>query len=382
MVTGAIYGGNTSYMPSDPIYFISRGQTALLSYTSPDTGANYNFEWTRHNPLDNSWNQVIHTGTGNSTSFSIPGPGGYQLRVTRGPGDEVLFRCWVFESSLGSASVEVVFEDCFSLVLMARNDSLPLVYRDPATGREGFARYGRQFQWTATPTLAMGQGQRVEIAAPVENTRFDVTITDVAGNRAQANINYTALAVHADYEASVVKADVQNEVHTSTAGSAPIEIRFQNRSKGNITSWAWRFGRSGRAVDRDPFHVFTEIGTDTVSLKVINALSGCEHEMENPLVVTVMEALIEVPNTFTPNGDGVNDEFRVVYRSLKRFHITIHNRWGRKVYESDNPAEGWDGTVGGQLGAPGVYFYYIEAAGFHDNEEFRRHGMIHLIRGN
>lgn len=378
---GALSTGSTSYLPSDPVYLLSPLQNAVLQYQTNDPEANFTFQWTRHNPSDNSWTQVLQMQTGNSASILVSDAGGYQLRVTRAPGDEVVFRCWVYEPVLMDATIDVLYEDCFKLNLLVKNDSLPLAYYDPVSGSQGFVNYNRTYQWRTTPVSSVGTGAFVDIDAPVENTQFEVTVRDRVGSLANAVLNYTALAVKADYKADVVKAEVLHEVHSSAEGSAPIEIRFQDQSKGNITGWSWQFGRFGRAVERNPFYVFTSFGTDTVNLTVINDFSGCVHQMESPLVVNVMESMLEIPNTFTPNGDGVNDEFRVVYRSLRKFNMLIYNRWGRKVFESSNPAEGWDGTVGGSMGAPGVYFYYIEAEGYQPNEKYRRQGPIHLIRG-
>ena len=70
-----------------------------------------------------------------------------------------------------------------------------------------------------------------------------------------------------------------------------------------------------------------------------------------------------MPNVFTPNGDGKNDEFRVAYRSLREYHIWVYNRWGKLVYESEDPAKGWDGTINGRAAAAGAYFYVIRAMG-------------------
>ena len=59
----------------------------------------------------------------------------------------------------------------------------------------------------------------------------------------------------------------------------------------------------------------------------------------------------------------VNDEFRVVYRSIKEYNIWIYNRWGHLVYKSNDPAKGWDGTIGGRPAAEGAYYYVIRALG-------------------
>jgi gliding motility-associated-like protein len=73
--------------------------------------------------------------------------------------------------------------------------------------------------------------------------------------------------------------------------------------------------------------------------------------------------MLTVPNTFTPNGDGANDEFRVVYRSIKEFHMWVYNRWGKLVYKTDNPDKGWDGNINGRPAAEGAYYYVIRALG-------------------
>ena len=79
--------------------------------------------------------------------------------------------------------------------------------------------------------------------------------------------------------------------------------------------------------------------------------------------VAIAESYLAVPNVFTPNGDGQNDEFRVAYRSLAVFHIWVYNRWGKLVYESDDPSKGWDGMIGRRPAAEGAYFYVVRALG-------------------
>ena len=64
-----------------------------------------------------------------------------------------------------------------------------------------------------------------------------------------------------------------------------------------------------------------------------------------------------IPNAFTPNADGVNDRICFNSDELVEFHIAIFNRWGEKVYESDDPSQCWDGTYRGHQCLPGVYTY-------------------------
>jgi len=89
---------------------------------------------------------------------------------------------------------------------------------------------------------------------------------------------------------------------------------------------------------------------------------------------------LEVPNVFTPNGDGINDEFRVAYQSLTKFEAWIYNRWGRLVYHWNDPQKGWDGNIGGKKAAEGAYFYVIKAVGS-DGIKYLKKGDINLLRG-
>jgi len=83
-------------------------------------------------------------------------------------------------------------------------------------------------------------------------------------------------------------------------------------------------------------------------------------------IVIGRDCYLDIPNIFSPNGDGVNDFF--FPRSLlsgvstRDFHMRIYNRWGQLVFETrDGDDRGWDGTVGGRPQTPGVYVYLIEA---------------------
>lgn len=67
----------------------------------------------------------------------------------------------------------------------------------------------------------------------------------------------------------------------------------------------------------------------------------------------------EIPNIFTPNADGVNDEFRVRACGVYDYKIVIYNRYGKRVYHSSSLLEGWDGYINEKKASPGIYFYQI-----------------------
>jgi gliding motility-associated-like protein len=65
----------------------------------------------------------------------------------------------------------------------------------------------------------------------------------------------------------------------------------------------------------------------------------------------------EIPNVFTPNGDGKNDIFYIDYKGLEDYNLKVYNRWGKKVFESANKEDYWDGTISNQPASDGVYYY-------------------------
>lgn len=159
-------------------------------------------------------------------------------------------------------------------------------------------------------------------------------------------------------------------IGTSQQLSGQLEVLF--RANGiNADYYDWKIYSQDSTLllsRKEPEHryTFVESGVYKVILQVSNA-----HCQPDSIVFEVMisDSYLEVPNTFTPNGDGANDEFKVIYKSIKEFHCWIYNRWGKLVYKWDDPAEGWDGTINGRPAAVGAYYYVIRALGTDATQE-------------
>lgn len=94
---------------------------------------------------------------------------------------------------------------------------------------------------------------------------------------------------------------------------------------------------------------------------------------------TCIEPEIFVPNAFSPNDDGSNDILYVRGNTIRELLLRIYNRWGEKVFETNNPASGWNGVYKGAKVQPGVYDYYLEATCV-NNEKFFKKGNITVLR--
>ena len=90
--------------------------------------------------------------------------------------------------------------------------------------------------------------------------------------------------------------------------------------------------------------------------------------------------LLEMPNSFTPNNDGLNDLFRVKYPEfIKDFHMIIYNRWGQEIFETNNPVIGWDGTYKSNPQGNGTYIWTITLTDIQNHNQTSK-GTITLIR--
>ena len=111
--------------------------------------------------------------------------------------------------------------------------------------------------------------------------------------------------------------------------------------------------------------VVNPCGTDLDSIEV--AFDDCK-------------CFVYIPNAFTPNNDGRNDEFKVEYDCFfTSFDIKIFDRWGQVIHHSSNPDEMWDGYINGEEAKIGVYAYRIEYLSY-GREPIYRSGTLTLIR--
>jgi gliding motility-associated-like protein len=114
---------------------------------------------------------------------------------------------------------------------------------------------------------------------------------------------------------------------------------------------------------------------------VVTTADGCESS--TTVTVNVIEPpKLTIPTAFTPNGDDVNDVFRMVGRDITEIQtFVVFNRWGQEVYaNAGNQLDGWDGTFKGQEQPSGVYAYYIEYKQKGSDEVQLKKGNVTLLR--
>lgn len=119
-------------------------------------------------------------------------------------------------------------------------------------------------------------------------------------------------------------------------------IEFTDNSNG-ATQWNWDFGDGGVSLLQDPKHEYLDSGTYVVDLIAINEFD-CSDTISDIVVVDPVITLF-IPEAFTPNSDGINDEFLAKGTGITKFKMSIFNRWGQQVFTTWDMSKGWNGTL-------------------------------------
>jgi len=254
----------------------------------------------------------------------------------------------------------------------ATGDSEPFIYR-----------------WEVSPVQIAPGNPRLAIGIKAHQWVF-ITIENQFSCFQQDSI-YTEA-----YQNPVV--EIEADPDTAYIQNPIINFSFTNLSADSIeiTNHFWEFGDESPSSDLlTPEHLYSEEGEYSVILTVVNP-QGCDTIYLKQ--VKVLPIKLKIPNVITPNGDNINDLFVITeappgegeengvlksatnsnaYKPLSTYYksttLVIFNRHGRKVYESTNYQNDWDG--GGLK--DGTYFYVLKCEGFKSNEVYK--GSLSIV---
>lgn len=136
------------------------------------------------------------------------------------------------------------------------------------------------------------------------------------------------------------------------------EITFTDKSIIG-SQWLWDLGDGASSTDQNPVHHYADSGNYYVTLYMENSY-GCK-DTTSKMVRIKPTFAIWIPNTFTPNGDNVNDFFFAKGYGITQLETLIFDRWGVLVYEGYQLDSKWDGSYKGDLGVTDVYSYKVRA---------------------
>ena len=393
--TGKPYLANSNGLTQ--IYLLDGLAGAQISFTSSQSGAH---QWYRYKQSIDDAVPIPCTQSGNTSVITDIQEGyGYYVAAPYGTG-----YVWIVDYSnyVVQFSNLTVTEDEFScerLILVATATMNPIYYYT-STGvqntlqREFLLTYNT-LQWqddnkVFTPvqvdTTLTENYVFPEITLdnpPLINTTF--TLSDFFANNfgiAQAitSDQYNAIKVEVHYTPETNRVFGDNEKQDTpsppdgstytTGGSAPISYTFTAYANDPVaTYYTWNVMKldsaSGsyntivRYNDRILQYTFANQGTYLVRIDVNDAQSTCTSS--DSLYVIIGDTYMFIPNAFSPGSSiGVNDIFKVSFRSVTAFRATIYNRLGIQLFQWTDPTQGWNGMVDGKFVPTGAYFVVVE----------------------
>ncbi len=189
-------------------------------------------------------------------------------------------------------------------------------------------------------------------------------------------------------KATYIEKGVEVEKTEDFTANAPLYVEFTSNPSDLDTGATieWHISNTSAGInitryEENTSYTFTVAGKHVVTLNVVQDGDILESKS---ISITISDSHLEMPNAFSPNGDGINDYFQAKTnsKSIVEFHAYIFNRHGQKLYDWtdwQNEKSGWDGTHNGHPVKDGVYFVYVKALGA-DGTEYNIRRDVNLLR--
>ena len=350
----------------DPVFIYcnaSGSQKGVLNAVSPRGIGPFNFSWYKWSVLTKSFSTLLKTDSGVSTSTSDNlDQGGYKVIISGGY--DTAFVGWVFtDSPFSSAALQNRTCDYVALKGQAVVDTF--YYNNISNGVRIKLPNGVKFLWSSNPSSSIPSPDFYlnpqTFDPPLVDVTYNLEVSDSFGCISESSFFYQSIHVKADFSADPVQ------------GDAPLVVTFTNQSI-RASKYKWEFGDTTTSTLSTPDpHTYFKPGEYSVKLTIESDLH-CIDSMRLEKNVVVDPSELHVPNVFTPNGDGINDNFIIESKSLRNLSVEVFSQSGLKVYSFDGEGEilrqwkGWDGNVNSSSvkASPGIYFYVIRAYGWDD----------------
>ena len=304
-------------------------------------------------------------------------------------------------------SIEAVNDgDCSSATLNVQGEGDAVVYYSINGARKVLDRKLKliynNLVWNETDLMWNSETQEEELQelkstislpAPYCNTTFTLTgdrFLEYWGEGISVTSDeYQTQAVTVTTRAEQEQKEADNQVgggdETTLGGSAPAVITFSAYYTDAVATKEWQMSHDAEfeeIADRrneDEITVtFEEAGTTFWRFVCSNATGECS-AYSDVYQVNIGESMLKCPNAFSPGvTEGVNDEWKVSYKSIVKFKCWIFNTWGVQLCELNDPSQGWDGKYKGKIVKPGVYYYVIDAEGS-EGKKYKLKGDINVV---
>uniref|UniRef100_UPI003782DBB8 gliding motility-associated C-terminal domain-containing protein n=1 Tax=Daejeonella sp. TaxID=2805397 RepID=UPI003782DBB8 len=227
------------------------------------------------------------------------------------------------------------------------------------------------YRWTGPNNFISDQrAPQIAVTSPLVAGTYSVTIS--RGNCSTETISMVVPPIYQNPTAAF-----RAEPRIPSKLAIPIKVNFFNESK-DANAYLWDFGDGNTSTDTNPEHIYTSVGNFDVTLTVFKS-SVCSASIVKGQFMISADNILFVPNTFTPNNDGVNDEFVISITNIKTYRIQIFNRFGVPLFLSNDIFDHWKGFYKNEILPVGTYYYVIDATDFNSNI-IKKSGSVTIIK--
>lgn len=241
-----------------------------------------------------------------------------------------------------------------------------------------------QITYTGNDTVLICSGQNTVLSvtsnSPLTwntgNTGGNLSVSQPGFYYVYASNSCGADTVFIQVVASTVTA---NFTVNPTSGTVPLVVNTINNSS-NATNFTWFMGDGTSYNSFQSTHQYSMPGIYNITLLAFNSV-GCSDTAMISITVDSCDAQFYIPNTFTPNGDGINDLFEIKNPCIQSGLLYIYNRWGAEIFAAPISNQiMWDGRTNSNTEAvDGVYVYLIELIDYNSKNHIFR-GVLHLFK--
>lgn len=320
--------------------------------TSNSTPVNNNYEWTFEN---------IGISTATNPTYTFPDTGSYTVSLVAGTGSQCpdTFQMQVYLPLHG------LLMDANDVSVLCKEDTVELSVQNSLDAYTDWVNY----EWFPTNEIISGQLEDTAYAVMDTNTTFVVIgvnshgCIDTAYARGIITYISPALSINAVPD-SIFVGQTAQLIAT------------------NDINYIYNWDVDTTLSDYFSYDPVAKPRQATIYRLTVTNQYGCitRDSIQVGILPPVCGLpIVFIPNAFTPDGDGYNDELLINGNNITSVNVAIYNRWGEKVFETNDQTIGWDGTYKGKALPPDVYGYYLRCV-CDDGSELFTKGNITLLR--
>jgi len=322
----------------------------------------------------NQWNWTFHNGstpTGQVQTFTYPVAGTYPVKLKGVTAD----------GCISDTTKQIVINA--KPVVTVVTDSIAICAGQPVTFTISNPITGAVYNWYDAPTggnlLATGTSFTPTNVTPPAYFYAEAVSSTSCISAVRKKVTVSVLPA---LTPAVVTVTSEPNSITFTWTAVPGAASYQISTDGGTSFVTPSSGPTGLTHTINGLAPSTSV---TLIVKAIGTIT-CQTSLSQPVTGRTLLDQIFIPNSFTPNGDARNDDFRIYGYTIKEMKVAIFNQWGEKITETNNPSRDgsgghliWDGRHKGTIQPSGVYFWVARIVTL-EGEVIEKKGSINLIR--